>query len=141
MFVAEYRTTGQVLGVGVLLVLLIACANVGSAMLARTSLRKRELAIRTAPRRSARRIARQMFTEALLLAAVAGAVGTALGWWGLRLFLLSSPDKLPPWVHLNFSLRVAGFSTAIIAAITLLFGAGPVLEARRRAYAAAPGGG
>jgi putative ABC transport system permease protein len=136
-FVAEYRTTGQVLGLGVVLVLLIACANVAGAMLARTSFRKRELAIRAALGASARRIARQMLTESLLLATIAGVVGTAAGWWGIRALLFASPDQLPPWVHLEFSWRIAGFSIGIIAIITALFGAGPAIDARRQGVRAA----
>ena len=137
----DYSTAGQVLGLGVLVVLLTACANVGGALLARASFRKREMAIRTALGASARRIVRQMLTEALVLATVAGVLGTGLGWWGVRLLVLSFGDQVPGWVHLQFNLRLALFGGLIVAVITLLFGLIPAFEMRRESMRDAIGTG
>ena len=127
----DYTTIGRVLALGVLLVLLIACANVGGAMLARATFRRREMAIRVALGASGRRVTRQMFTEALLLAAVAGVIGTGVGWLGIRALMLSSGDQMPGWVHLDFNVRIALFGALIVGVITLLFGTMPALEVRR----------
>ena len=137
----DYATVGRVLGLSVLIVLLTACANVGGALLARATFRKREIAIRTALGASARRIMRQMLTEALVLASVAGVLGTALGWWGVRLLVLSFGDQVPGWVHLDFSLRLVLFGGLIVAVITLLYGLIPAFELRRESMRAAIGAG
>jgi putative ABC transport system permease protein len=126
----DYRTAGRVLGLAVLLVLLIACANVGSAMLTRATFRRREFAIRVALGASGARVARQLITEALMLAALASALGTLVGWWGIRLLVRSAP-QLPAWVHLGFDPRLAGFAVLTVVVTSLLFGLAPALEARR----------
>jgi predicted permease len=137
----DYTTVGRVLGLGVLIVLLTACANVGGALLARATFRKREMAIRTALGASARRIMRQMLTEALVLASVAGVLGTGLGWWGVRLLVLSFGDQVPGWVHLDFNPRLALFGAMIVGVITLLYGLIPAFEMRRESMRDAIGVG
>src|SRR6185295_16978010 len=100
-FVSNYRAMGKALGAGAVLVLLIACANVAGAMLARSIFRRREIAVRMALGASARRVGRQLITESLVLAAIAGIAGTLLGRWGLRLLMAASPDQIPGWVQLE----------------------------------------
>ena len=130
-FVTNFRTMGQALGAGALLVLLIACANVAGAMLARSIFRRREIAIRMALGASARRVGRQMITESLALAAIAGVIGTLLGRWGIRLLVAAAPDQIPRWVQLQASGRTVVFAALVIVLTALVFGLVPALQSRR----------
>jgi predicted permease len=130
-FVTNFRTMGQALGAGALLVLLIACANVAGAMLARSIFRRREIVIRMALGASARRVGRQMITESLALAAIAGVIGTLLGRWGIRLLVAAAPDQIPGWVQLQASGRTVVFAALVIVLTALVFGLVPALQSRR----------
>jgi len=77
------------------LVLLIAVANVGNLLLAKSEGRRREVAVRIAIGAGRGRLIRQFLTESLVLAAIGGGLGLVLGYGGLRLLLASSPDSLP----------------------------------------------
>ena len=129
--VNDYRTIGTSLSVAVLLVLLIACANVGGTMLARATLRQREFAVRMSLGASTARVGRQMLTEALALSAVAGLLGTMLGAWGIRAIAASAGDRFPTWVHLQFDARSALYGMAVVLVTAILFGLVPALQARR----------
>jgi predicted permease len=130
-FVTNFRVMGKALGAGALLVLLIACANVAGAMLARSIFRRREVAIRMALGASARRVGRQLITESLVLAAVAGIAGTVLGRWGVRLLIVSAPDQVPGWVQLQASGRTFAFAVVVIVLTAIVFGLVPALQPRR----------
>ena len=130
-FVSDFRTMGKALGAGALLVLLIACANVAGAMLARSIFRRREIAIRMALGASARRVGRQLITESLVLATVAGAAGTVLGRWGVQALVATAPDQVPPWVQLSASWRTILFAAIVIALTAVVFGLVPALQPRR----------
>jgi predicted permease len=106
----------------VALVLLIACGNVANLLLARASGRSREIAVRSALGAGAWRIARQLLTESVLLAAIGGAAGLALGELGLKLL---SPVEAP----LDWSVLI--FLLAISFATGLIFGFAPVIQALR----------
>jgi len=130
-FVSNFRAMGKALGAGALLVLLIACANVAGAMLARSIFRRREIAIRLALGASAKRVGRQLITESLALAIVAGLAGTLFGRWLVRLLVTFGSEQLPPWVQLQFGVRTIVFAVVVIIATALVFGLAPALQARR----------
>ena len=130
-FVSNFRAMGKALGAGALLVLLIACANVAGAMLARSIFRRREIAIRLALGASAKRVGRQLITESLALAIVAGVAGTLVGRWLVRLLVAFGPNQLPAWVQLQFGVRTVVFAVVVIVATALVFGLAPALQARR----------
>ena len=131
-FVADFTVMGKALGASVALVLLIACANVAGAMLARAIFRQREIGIRMALGASVRRVGRQMLTESLLLASIAGVVGTLLGWWGLTLLVASAPGQLPGWAQVGLDWRMIGFSLLVVVATALMFGIVPAVQLRRQ---------
>jgi putative ABC transport system permease protein len=130
-FVSNYSTMGEALGAGALVVLLIACANVAGAMLARSIFRQREIGIRMALGASARRVGRQMLTESLAIAAIAGIAGTLLGRWGLRAIVAAATDQIPGWVRLDASGRTIVFAGMVIVVTAIVFGLVPALQARR----------
>ena len=132
LLVADYRGMAVALAVAVGLVLLIACGNVASLLLARAHARRRELGVRVALGASASRVARQLFAESLALALVAGPLGLALGFGLVRALAARLPEDVPAWIVLEPSWRTALFALALILATALLFGLAPVLQARRQ---------
>jgi hypothetical protein len=112
-FVSNFRAMGKALGAGALLVLLIACANVAGAMLARSIFRRREIAIRLALGASARRVGRQLITESLALSVVAGVAGTVFGRWLVHVLATLGSDQIPPWVQLQFGVRTIVFAVLV----------------------------
>jgi predicted permease len=103
-------------------VLLIACANVSSLLLARAASREREMAIRAAIGAGRWRIARQLLMESLLLALIGGGIGVALAVWGANALLAASPRNLLDLRSLPMDLRVLAFSVAATLLAGLLFG-------------------
>ena len=118
----DLRPALLVLFGAVAFVLLIACANVSSLLLARAASREREMAIRTAIGASRWRIARQLLMESLLLALIGGAIGVALAVWGTNALLAASPRNLLDLRSVSMDLRVLAFAVGATLLAGLLFG-------------------
>jgi predicted permease len=116
--------------VAVLLVLSLACANVGNLLLARSTARRREIAARLALGASRRRIIRQLLTESLLLSLGACFVGMALAFVLPQALLMSLADQ-PLAIPLNPDAGVLGFALAIALIACVAFGLAPALHASR----------
>jgi putative ABC transport system permease protein len=116
-------------------VLLIACANVSSLLLARAANRERELGIRTAMGASRWRMARQLLTESLLLAVVGGALGVITAIWSTNLLLVASPTNLLELTHIETNWDVVAFSCGMAILAGVLFGFLPSYVAARGAIA------
>jgi putative ABC transport system permease protein len=120
------------LGAAVFCVFLIAAANVASLSLARSVARARELAVRAALGASRGRIVRQLLTESIVLAAVAGQIGTVLAFAGLRLIRAFAPGNLPRLNEVSLDLRVLGWVLAISLLAGILVGLAPAMTVWRR---------
>jgi predicted permease len=118
----DLRLALLVLFGAVAFVLLIACANVSSLLLARAASREREMAIRTAIGASRWRIARQLLMESLLLALIGGGIGVALAVWGTNALLAASPANLLDLRSISLDFRVLTFAVAATLLAGLLFG-------------------
>ena len=126
---SEMRSTSMLLLAVVGFVLLMCCANVANLLLARTMSRTRELAVRSALGASRRRIVSQILTESVVLAAVGGLVGMAIGAAILKVApSLVPPGLLPSAVNLAFDERVLAFSAITSLVVGLVFGLAPAWQ-------------
>jgi putative ABC transport system permease protein len=115
-----------IIPVAVGFVLLIACANAASLLLARAGYRVHEMALRSALGASRRRLLRQLLVESLLLSALAGAFGLVIAWPIVRAIAAETADfGLPYWARLTFDGRVFGYVAAMCMATAMLFGLVP----------------
>ena len=113
-------------------VLLIACVNVANLLLARSTARAHEFAIRTALGASRGRMVRQLLTESVLLALTGGGLGLAIASWGLRGALQVLPAALPRAEEVHLDGRVLLFTLAASALAGILFGLAPALKNSQR---------
>jgi predicted permease len=116
------------LAASVVLVLLIACANVTSLLVARSVSRRRETAVRAAVGAGTGRLVRQWLTESVLLAIIGGLCGLLLARWGAPILYLAG---VPPEIDLAVNVRVLLFALGVAAASGVISGLAPVLDTLR----------
>ena len=102
--------------------LLIACANVASLIMARTSSRQREISIRLALGAGRRQLLRQFLTESLLIALIGGAAGLLAAAWAMKALVTSIPWDIPSSVHVALDGRVLAFTLLLAVGTSLVFG-------------------
>jgi predicted permease len=116
-------------GIGVLL---IACVNVSNLLVARASLRRREVAVRMALGAGRHRVVRQHLTEVLVLATVGGVLGIGISIFGMRWFTQALSVNPPPfWITFELDYRVMLFVVGLIVLASRLAGALPAMHAAR----------
>jgi putative ABC transport system permease protein len=115
----------------VALVLLIACGNVASLLLARANERQREISIRAALGADRWRIIRQLIVEALVLATMGGAFSLVIAEGAIRLLIAYSPASLPRLDQLSIDGRVLAFALICSLVTGLIFGVIPAIQASR----------
>ena len=116
-------------------VLLIACANIANLLLARGAVRHREIAIRAAVGAARRRIITQLLTESVILSLAGGALGLALGYFGVRALLAMNPGNIPrigdQGAALSMDWRILLFTLLVSILTGILFGLIPAIHASR----------
>ena len=128
----QLRQSLYVLSVAVGLVLLIGCANLANLMLARSTVRQREVAIRAALGAGRWRLIRQFLTESVLLSVCGGVLGLGLG-YGIMVGLRAAipPFSLPREANITMDVRVLVFTLALSIVTGILFGLAPAVQASR----------
>ena len=115
----------------VCLVLLIACANLTTMLLARAATREHEMAIRVALGAAPLRLLKQVFTESVVLALIGGAVGVVLALWGIESLKAIGAQTVPRLREVNVDVIVLGVTFAICVATGIIFGLSPGLASAR----------
>ncbi len=127
----DLRPALTILSGAVGLVLLIACVNLANLLLARSSARQRDLAVRLAIGSGRGRIIAQMLCESMLLALPGGLAGAALAWLAVALLNAAKPMMLDRYPAISLDLVTLAFTFAVTFATGLIFGTAPALAAAR----------
>jgi putative ABC transport system permease protein len=129
--VAVMRPALLILLGAVFLVLLIACANLTTMLLARAAAREREIAIRVALGAVRLRLLKQVLTESVLLALIGGVAGVLLALWGVELLKTIGAQTVPRLREVNIDFIVLGVTLAICIGTGMIFGLAPGLASSR----------
>ena len=132
IFQQNTGTTLKLLLAGVVLLLIIGCANCSILLLARGRTRQHELAIRSAIGASHWRIVRQLLVEAVVISCAGAVLGVAASYWLARLPMLLSPDSFPAESFIRINAPILAFSVALALLSGILFGLVPALRLSRR---------
>ncbi|HEV8147599.1 MAG TPA: ABC transporter permease [Bryobacteraceae bacterium] len=131
--VGQFKTTLLTLAAAVGLVLLIACANVANMLLARATVREKEMAIRNSMGATRWRVIRQLLCESLLLGLGGALVGCVFSWAGLKAIVNLIPDgAIPKEADIRLNFPVMFFSLGISVLTALIFGLVPALQAAKK---------
>ena len=129
LWVSGVRSTLLMMMVAVGFVLLIACTNVANLLLARATVRRREISIRVALGAGRGRLIQQFLTEGLLLSVIGGTLGIALAWWLMNVLGKLAFPFLPRAQEIRIDARVLLFTLGISILTSLVFGLIPSLQA------------
>jgi putative ABC transport system permease protein len=129
-FFGDVRAPLYILFSAVVFVLLIASANIANLLLARSTSREKEIAIRAALGAARSRIARQLLTESIVLAFAGGIAGLAVAAWALDVFISFAPATIPRLEQVTLNATVLAFAALASLVTGVFFGLAPALRAR-----------
>jgi len=127
----DVRSRLLILLAAVVLVLLIACANIANLTLSRASVREKEIAIRASMGAARHRIMRQLITESVLMASFGGALGLLLASIGLTLLKSTIPTSTPGLGNVAIDWRVLLFTAALVVFTGIVSGIAPAFQSSR----------
>src|SRR5215217_4911239 len=128
LWVANVRSPLLMMMIAVGFVLLIACTNVANLLLARATVRRREISIRIALGAGRGRLIQQFLTEGLLLSAIGGALGIAVAWWTINMLGKLAFPFLPRSQEIHIDSRVLLFTLGVSILTSVVFGLIPSLQ-------------